>query len=83
VRSAIHVSNVGRGDRRLSLAVQHYPLLQRNLLYTAVTRGRILVVIVGEPKALATAEKSVSSTRRLTNLTARLVRGAGAGKKST
>jgi exodeoxyribonuclease V alpha subunit len=48
-----------------------------------VTRGRTLVVIVGEPKALAIAVKSVSSARRLTNLTARLARGAGAGKKST
>lgn len=67
----------------IPLAVQHYPLLQRNLLYTAVTRGRTLVVIVGEPKALAMAVKRVSSSRRLTNLTARLVRGAGAGKKST
>jgi exodeoxyribonuclease V alpha subunit len=67
----------------IPLAVQHYPLLQRNLLYTAVTRGRTLVVIVGEPKALAIAVKSVSSARRLTNLTARLARGAGAGKKST
>ncbi len=63
----------------IPLAVQHYPLLQRNLLYTAVTRGRTLVVIVGEPKALAMAVKSVRSTRRLTNLTARLARGAGAG----
>ena len=59
----------------IPLAVQHYPLLQRNLLYTAVTRGRTLVVIVGEPKALAMAVKSVRSTRRLTNLTARLARG--------
>lgn len=67
----------------IPLAVQHYPLLQRNLLYTAVTRGRTLVVIVGEPKALAIAVKSVRSTRRLTNLTARLACGAGAVDKPT
>ena len=67
----------------IPLSVQHYPLLQRNLLYTAVTRGRTLVVIVGEPKALAMAVKSVRSTRRLTNLRARLARGAGAGKTPT
>ena len=67
----------------IPLAVQHYPLLQRNLLYTAVTRGRTLVVIIGEPKAMAMAVKSVSSTRRLTNLTARLARGAEAVNKPT
>ena len=48
-----------------------------------MTRGRTLVVIVGEPKALAMTVKSVSSTRRLTNLTARLARGAGAVNKPT
>jgi exodeoxyribonuclease V alpha subunit len=37
----------------IPLTTQHYPMLQRNLLYTAVTRGRRLVVIVGQKKALA------------------------------
>ena len=35
------------------ILTQHYVLLQRNLIYTAVTRGKDLVVIVGSPKALA------------------------------
>jgi hypothetical protein len=34
---------------------QHYPMLQRNLLYTGVTRGRRLVVLVGQKKAVAIA----------------------------
>jgi hypothetical protein len=37
------------------LAMQHYLLLQRNLVYTAMTRGRRLVVLVGQRKALAIA----------------------------
>jgi exodeoxyribonuclease V alpha subunit len=36
-------------------ATQHYTLLQRNLLYTAVTRGKRLVVLIAQPKALAMA----------------------------
>ncbi len=56
----------------IPLAMQHYLLLQRNLLYTAVTRGKRLVVIIGQPRALAMAVNNVRSTRRLTNLGARL-----------
>ena len=56
----------------IPLAMQHYLLLQRNLLYTAVTRGKRLVVIIGQTRALAMAVKNVRSTRRLTNLGARL-----------
>ena len=37
---------------------QHYPMLQRNLLYTAVTRGRKLVVVVGSRRALAMAVRN-------------------------
>ena len=56
----------------IPLAMQHYLLLQRNLLYTAVTRGKRLVVIIGQPRALAMAVNNVRSTRRLTNLAPRL-----------
>ena len=56
----------------IPLAMQHYLLLQRNLLYTAVTRGKRLVVIIGQPRALGMAVNNVRSTRRLTNLAARL-----------
>lgn len=58
----------------IPLATQHYMLLERNLLYTGVTRGKQLVVIIGEPKALAIAVKNVRSRRRVTNLAARLAR---------
>ena len=47
-------------------------LLERNLLYTGVTRGRKLVVIVGQRKALAIAVRTVRSVRRLTHLACRL-----------
>jgi len=56
----------------IPLATQHYTLLERNLLYTGVTRGRKLVVIVGQAKALAMAVKNVRTSRRLTNLATRL-----------
>lgn len=56
----------------IPLAMQHYTLLERNLLYTGITRGKSLVVIIGQSKALALAVKTVRSTKRLTNLTLRL-----------
>ena len=39
----------------IPLSTQHYPMLQRNLVYTGVTRGKRLVVLVGQRKALAIA----------------------------
>ncbi len=57
----------------IPLATQHYTLLERNLLYTAVTRGRRLVVLIAEPKALAMAVKRVGSQKRLTRLRERLL----------
>jgi exodeoxyribonuclease V alpha subunit len=39
----------------IPVSTQHYPMLQRNLIYTGVTRGRRLVVLVGQRKALAIA----------------------------
>jgi exodeoxyribonuclease V alpha subunit len=56
----------------IPLAMQHFMLLERNLVYTAVTRGRKLVVIVAEPKALALAINTCKSKRRLTGLVQRL-----------
>ena len=56
----------------IPLAIQHYLLLERNLIYTAVTRGKKLVTIIGQPKALGMAVKNKNVTKRLTNLTARL-----------
>lgn len=56
----------------IPLAMQHYMLLERNLIYTAVTRGKKLVTIIGQPKALGMAVKNKNATKRLTNLTERL-----------
>ena len=56
----------------IPLAIQHYNLLERNLLYTGVTRGRRLVVLIAQTKALAMAVKRVGSVKRLTNLRHRL-----------
>ncbi len=52
----------------IPLAMQHYMLLQRNLLYTAVTRGRKLVMVIGQKKALAMAVRNRDASVRLTNL---------------
>ena len=53
---------------------QHHLLLQRNLIYTAVTRAKRLVVIVGSKKALATGIKNDKIMRRYTHLAERLMR---------
>jgi exodeoxyribonuclease V alpha subunit len=57
------------------LAMHHYLLLQRNLVYTAMTRGRRLVVLVGQRKALAIAVRNDRAAERFSCLYDRLVRG--------
>jgi exodeoxyribonuclease V alpha subunit len=52
---------------------QHYVMLQRNLLYTAVTRGKKLVVLVGTKKALGLAVSREDTRRRFTALRKRLM----------
>ena len=52
----------------ITLATQHYTMLARNLVYTAVTRGKRLVVIVGQRKALAIAVRTHGRKRRWTKL---------------
>jgi exodeoxyribonuclease V alpha subunit len=56
----------------IPILTQHYVLLQRNLLYTAVTRGKQLVVIVGARKALAIGVKNDKTQKRHTHLKYRL-----------
>jgi len=56
----------------IPLMTQHFMLLQRNLVYTAVTRGRRLVVLVGTRKALAIAVKNDKLGKRYTRLAMRL-----------
>ena len=52
----------------IPLTTQHYTMLQRNLVYTGVTRGKQLVVLVGQRKALAIAVKGVQTRRRWSKL---------------
>jgi exodeoxyribonuclease V alpha subunit len=56
----------------MPILTQHYVLLQRNLIYTAVTRGRKLVVLIGTKKALAIGVKNDKTQKRYTYLRYRL-----------
>ena len=62
----------------IPLATQHYMLLQRNLIYTGITRGKKLVVLIGQRKALGIAIHNDRPQRRYSGLLASLK-----GKKST
>jgi exodeoxyribonuclease V alpha subunit len=52
----------------IPLSTQHYPMLRRNLVYTGVTRGKRLVVLVGQRKALAIAVKGARVQQRWSKL---------------
>ncbi|MDE0456876.1 MAG: ATP-dependent RecD-like DNA helicase [Chromatiales bacterium] len=52
----------------IPLMTQHYVMLRRNLLYTGVTRGKRLVVLVGQRKAIAIAVRAASGRRRWSKL---------------
>jgi exodeoxyribonuclease V alpha subunit len=52
----------------IPLITQHYPMLQRNLVYTGVTRGKRLVVLVGQRTALAIAVRGARERRRWSKL---------------
>ncbi len=54
------------------LLTQHYVMLQRNLLYTAITRGKKLVVVIGTKKALAIAVRNNKTKLRYTYLKERI-----------
>ena len=56
----------------IPVMMQHYVLLQRNLIYTGVTRGKKLVILVGESRALHTAIKNNKTRKRFTRLAQRL-----------
>jgi exodeoxyribonuclease V alpha subunit len=58
----------------LVLTSAHYMMLQRNLLYTALTRARRMCVLVGEKRAIGRAVKNDKATRRFTRLAQRLNR---------
>ena len=58
----------------IALHTQHFVMLQRNLLYTAITRGKRLVIVVGSRQALAIATRTETTHRRETGLVERLQR---------
>lgn len=60
----------------LPLHTQHFRMLQRNLLYTAVTRGKRLVVVVGSRQALELAVRNADTARRCSLLADRLRKAA-------
>lgn len=55
------------------ITTQHFSLLQRNLLYTAMTRGKILVILIGTEKALTIALNNDKPKMRLSGLEGRLI----------
>jgi len=56
----------------MPVLTQHYVLLQRNLLYTGITRGKKMVVLVGTKKAIAIAIRNNKPQKRYTLLKDRL-----------
>jgi exodeoxyribonuclease V alpha subunit len=60
----------------IPLHMQHFVMLQRNLLYTGITRGKKLVVLVGSRKALAAAVQRQDTARRYSALGRRLQEGS-------
>ena len=54
------------------IARQHYMLLQRNLLYTGITRGKKLVCLLGDPYAVSVAIKNTDTHERRTELAERI-----------
>jgi len=60
----------------IPVLTQHYMMLQRNLIYTAITRGRKLVVLIGTKKALAIAVKNNKQQQRYSLLKERLLKAS-------
>jgi exodeoxyribonuclease V alpha subunit len=60
----------------IPLAMQQFLLLQRNLVYTGITRGKRLVMLIGQRKALALAVLNARSEQRFSALLSRLSRSA-------
>jgi exodeoxyribonuclease V alpha subunit len=61
----------------LPLSTQHYLMLQRNVFYTAITRARQAVIIVGDPRAVARAVHNVQASKRYSRLAGRLANRIG------
>jgi exodeoxyribonuclease V alpha subunit len=56
----------------IPILTQHYVLLQRNLVYTAITRGRKLVIVIGSKRAMGIAVRNNKTQKRYTRLRSRL-----------
>jgi exodeoxyribonuclease V alpha subunit len=56
----------------IPIMMQHYMMLERNLLYTSITRGKKLVVLVGQKKAVGIAVRGKKDRRRWSKLKERL-----------
>jgi exodeoxyribonuclease V alpha subunit len=68
--TSIHKSQGSEFDTVIiPIFMQHFMLLQRNLIYTAVTRAKKLCILIGQPKAIAIAIKNDKGTERTTFLT--------------
>ncbi|PZP44829.1 MAG: ATP-dependent RecD-like DNA helicase [Azospirillum brasilense] len=67
----------------IPLTTQHYAMLARNLLYTGVTRGKKLVVLVGQRQALAIAVRNQGARRRWSKLREWLAPGGASSGAST
>jgi exodeoxyribonuclease V alpha subunit len=65
----------------IPLAIQQYMLLERNLIYTGITRGKRLVMVIGEPKALRIAVRKNNTRLRRSGLQDRLRRRAETGPR--
>jgi exodeoxyribonuclease V alpha subunit len=63
----------------IPLMTQHYTMLQKNLIYTAITRGKSLVIIVGQKKAVAIATRNNNARKRWSLLEQRLRNGLSRG----
>jgi exodeoxyribonuclease V alpha subunit len=64
----------------IPLSTQHYAMLARNLLYTGVTRGKRLVVLIGQRRALSIAVRNHGARRRWSKLREWLM-GTGTGPR--
>lgn len=62
------------------MVTQHYNMLERNLLYTGITRGKRLVVVVGQKKAVAIAVRGGKDRQRWSKLRERLTRVGSLGR---
>ena len=56
----------------IPVTTQHYTLLARNLLYTGITRGKKLVVLIGQKKAIGMAVRNNKEASRITKLSKRI-----------